>query len=367
MARKTAGLSYAEDTTGTFGSGWTPGTKTGGFPAAGRDSPVAPSKFDNSQPTGGKSLYPQGGKPVAGVGAESPEMAQARILGTTPKVSPQRTVQQMMAQNDFDRRNGFQPTHSDADIKRLSNYVNPAVPQPASTTPGANSSQAAAAVPGMSASPLNTLSNPLTIGAPISPATGTALLSTPGAPGLPQTPQIGRETDPTGLGTIPVRAVAGAVSSGAGKVGRFLNPAGAEPATSDPTGIQSAVPAVKGAALAVGGALNPGGGDAIPSGVSNATAAQFEKPTAANPVPTTPTTPTADIDKSDASLSKFGVDDDELRKMYDFGGKPLAQTKEREEPGPDEDVPPGAPSYNRGPLTTLPAPTPTPTPPTRMV
>jgi hypothetical protein len=42
------------------------------------------------------------------------------------------------------------------------------------------------------------------------------------------------------------------------------------------------------------------------AGVSNASAAQFEQPTADNPIPTTETTPVSDIDRSDNAIAKFG-------------------------------------------------------------
>lgn len=62
---------------------------------------------------------------------------------------------------------------------------------------------------------------------------------------------------------------------------------------------------------------NPG-----PAGVTNATAAQFKTPTKENPLPGTDTTPATNIDKSDNSLAKFGLSEDELarKKKLAFSG-----------------------------------------------
>lgn len=63
---------------------------------------------------------------------------------------------------------------------------------------------------------------------------------------------------------------------------------------------------------------NPG-----PAGVTNATAAQFTTPTKENPLPGTDTTPATNIDKSESSLAKFGLSEDELarkKKLAMFGG-----------------------------------------------
>jgi hypothetical protein len=360
MARKRAGeLNYAEDTSGTFGSGWTPGVKTGGFPASNpvaSPAAVAPSKFDSDgTPTvkGGKTLYPQGGRPMlGGMGPESPEQAQARVLGTN-KIAPIRTPAQMLAQNDFDVRMGLKPSWTAEHIKAVSDAINPTKAGPTAVLKNSDGD-----VVGVK-SPLDALQ---TIGAPVQPATGTALLATPGAPALPQAPANTFATqnapripgysggDPATAGAVP--DVAGAVKSGAGV-------------------LQSAGSAVEAGAGKVFAGLNRAttesfnpmaprapGGDAIPSGVSRATAAGFEKPTKDSPVPKTPTTPSADIDKTDTSLSQFGMDDEEAKRRKAFAGfGPLAQNTAQ----PEEDVPPGAPGYNRGPLTN-PTPTPVPTP-----
>jgi hypothetical protein len=62
---------------------------------------------------------------------------------------------------------------------------------------------------------------------------------------------------------------------------------------------------------------NPG-----PAGVTNATAAQFTTPTKENPLPGTDTTPATNIDKSESSLAKFGLSEDELarKKKLAFSG-----------------------------------------------
>jgi hypothetical protein len=62
---------------------------------------------------------------------------------------------------------------------------------------------------------------------------------------------------------------------------------------------------------------NPG-----PAGVTNATAAQFKTPTKENPLPGTDTTPATNIDKSEDSLAKFGLSEDELarKKKLAFSG-----------------------------------------------
>lgn len=62
---------------------------------------------------------------------------------------------------------------------------------------------------------------------------------------------------------------------------------------------------------------NPG-----PAGVTNATAAQFKTPTKENPLPGTDTTPASNIDKSETSLAKFGLSEDELarKKKLAFSG-----------------------------------------------
>jgi hypothetical protein len=57
------------------------------------------------------------------------------------------------------------------------------------------------------------------------------------------------------------------------------------------------------------------------AGVTNATAAQFDKPTKENPLPGTDTTPATNIDRSENSLAKFGLSEDELnRKKRLFAG-----------------------------------------------
>jgi hypothetical protein len=51
-----------------------------------------------------------------------------------------------------------------------------------------------------------------------------------------------------------------------------------------------------------------------PRTATNASAAQFEKPTKENPVPVTPTTPNANIDRTDNSLANFGLSEDDITK-----------------------------------------------------
>jgi hypothetical protein len=51
-----------------------------------------------------------------------------------------------------------------------------------------------------------------------------------------------------------------------------------------------------------------------PAGVSTASAAQFDKPTAETPLPGTDTTPDTNVDRAPTSITQFGVSPDELAK-----------------------------------------------------
>lgn len=62
-------------------------------------------------------------------------------------------------------------------------------------------------------------------------------------------------------------------------------------------------------------------GRSTAAGASNASAAQFQQPTKANPVPLTPTSPAANIDRSENAIAKFGMTDAEFsRKKLAFAG-----------------------------------------------
>jgi hypothetical protein len=301
MARKSAApeLDYAENTTGTFGSGWTPGVKTGGFPAAKPASESGP-QIPGTAPSG------------APVRANDTAVA-SRIFGDQT-VTRKKTPEEMAAQDDFDRRHGFEPTKRSPDeMKMLADFVNPTKPNPSlpvsgspTPTPTPVPVQKTAAT-----SPLDTIANPPTIGTDIAPQTGNALLAVPSGQEVPAAAPNAYATQnvprvPGWSGGNPAAAkpppdVAklgsgffGALKRGAGNILNALN----RPVTSSQNPL----------------AARPAGGDAIASGVSNASAAQFQKPTKANPVPVTPTTPTANIDRSEESLGRFGYSDDEFNK-----------------------------------------------------
>jgi hypothetical protein len=345
MARKTAArpdpdMDYAENTTGMFRSGWTPSARpsavVGGDNVASTDEqgntvnyrrsgfPGPPQQkaaaVASRQSPGG--LYPATQDKLVGRGM-IPDVTDSRGNSFTSRQS----VAQMLAQDNFDKRMGFAPAkRSKEDMDAIAAAVNPA--KPASMTPGANST--AVPTPGapasQAASGLEFFGNPVKLGANVSSDTSNALLSVPGSDGAPP-PVNPAYSDPTGIvGAAPklasaVVGAAKAVGRGALKAGSFVNPEApiAQPG-GDTTGIASAVPAVKSAASAAGQFINAGGSD-VPAGVSNATAAQFQTPTKANPLPVTPTSPTPNIDKSDSSLSRFGYSEDELnRRKTAFAG-----------------------------------------------
>jgi hypothetical protein len=288
MARKSAEaeLDYAENTTGTFGSGWTPGVKTGGFPAAKPASQSGP-QIPGAAPSG------------APVRANDAAVA-ARISGDQT-VTRKKTPEEMAAQDDFDRRHG------------LADFVNPTKPNPTLPVPGSPTPTPTPLPVQKSAatSPLDTIANPATISADIVPQTSNALLGTVSGHDVPlatpnayATQNVARVPGWSGGNPAlakPAPNVAklgsgffGAIKRGAGNILAALN----RPVTSSQNPM----------------AARPAGGDAIASGVSNASAAQFQKPTKANPVPVTPTTPTANIDRSQESLGRFGYSDDEFNK-----------------------------------------------------
>jgi hypothetical protein len=308
MARKSAEpeLDYAENTTGTFGSGWTPGVKTGGFPA------FKPASQSGPQVSGAAPA----GAPVRANDAA----VMARISGNRT-VTNRQSPEQMAAQDDFDRRHGFTPTKRTPDeLKTIADFVNPTKPNPTlPQVPGAppTPTPTPAPVQKTAASPLDAI-NPPTIGQDIAPQTGNALLGTVSGQDVPAavpnayaTQNVARVPgysggNPATAGPAPDIAKLGsgffgAIKRGAGNILTALN----RPATASTNPM----------------AARPAGGDAIASGVSNATAAQFQKPTKANPVPVTPTTPTANIDRSQESLGRFGYSDDEFnRRKFAFAG-----------------------------------------------
>lgn len=62
-------------------------------------------------------------------------------------------------------------------------------------------------------------------------------------------------------------------------------------------------------------------GRSTPAGVSGSQAAGFTQPTAANPIPITPTSPQRNIDRTDNSLAKFGLSNAEFsRRKLAFSG-----------------------------------------------
>lgn len=296
--------SYAEDTTGSFGSGWKPGHVTGGFP--GVDRKLAPADLVTKGPRStvpGNNLYPPGS-------------AQSRILGTNATTTP-RTAAQMLAQNDFDRRMGFTPSHSDADIaKATAATVAPGQP-PAGAAP------AAAIAARGPASPLDVLNNPPTIASAPLPSATTPLLGIPNAQDFP--PGAAVKAGQTARSIIESTKL----PAGAGE--RYQPPVTGQPIVDVPGALSRAGSAIAGAASNVGSAIATpvrgfasgfmGGGDKTPAGATNASAAQFQKPTQANPTPITPTSPVANIDKTTESMARFGMSDDEFnRRKFAFAG-----------------------------------------------
>jgi hypothetical protein len=314
MARKSAEpeLDYAENTTGTFGSGWTPGVKTGGFPA------FKPASQSGTQIAGAAPA----GAPVRANDAA----VMARISGNRT-ITNRQSPEQMAAQDDFDRRHGFTPTKRSPDeLKTIADFVNPTKPNPTLPVPGSPTPTPTPApvlknsngdVVGTK-SPLDAINNPPSIASEPLPSASTELLGVPSGQEVPQATPNAYATQnvariPGYSGGNPAIAKTGpdiaklgsgffgAIKRGAGNILTALN----RPATSSTNPM----------------AARPAGGDAIASGVSNATAAQFQKPTKANPVPVTPTTPTANIDRSQESLGRFGYSDDEFnRRKFAFAG-----------------------------------------------
>lgn len=266
-------LNYAEDSTGSFGSG----AKT----------------LDRI------TKRPAGLTPAA----------QARILGTQQRATTQSLAQQA-DQDAFDRSFGFAPT------LRTQPVLNPKkapenVPVPPAALPA--NVMARGSLNGLTAQPvdpfggINLESRPPALNTDITKAGPVFPVEQPVAP--PPVAPSGAE-----IAGANTRRVIGNVLGAIPKESVFGSSVVAPPPADKPIIDipQLASNFFKG--------FNQQPQNA--AGVTNATAAQFQKPTTENPVPVTPTAPTANIDQSDNSLAKFGLSEDELakRKKLAFAG-----------------------------------------------
>lgn len=272
-------LSYAEDTTGAFGSG--------------------------ARALDRITKRPAGLTPAA----------QARILGTQ-RVTTSQTLAQQADQDALDRSFGFTPT------LRTQPVLNPKktpenVPVPPAALPA--NVMARGSLNGLTAQPadpfggINLESRPpalntdITKAGPVFPVEQPA----PVAPVQPTGAELAGQSVRNFLTALPSRI--SKTFRSADVLGEANRPA---PEESLPNSTLANV-----ATAASGftrGLMQP----AATAGVTNATAAQFQKPTTENPVPVTPTAPTANIDQSENSLAKFGLSEDELakRKKLAFAG-----------------------------------------------
>jgi hypothetical protein len=283
-------LDYAEDTTGTFSS------DRGGYGSATR-SVAAPTALNN--PRGQSAL-------------------------------------QMKNQDDFDKAQGFTPVlRSAADRTAISGLQAPA-PSPVSpTAPVSPPIVPTAPVP---ATPFIKTGNPLDIlsGLGPKPDFDAAASTRP-----PQYDTSLASSDPVfpveqSGATVAGARVRASIGRGVTWLGRKAAAAGRGILTSfadykDPEQVQAeAVAATLGPPLAAGvkaagdftGGLLTGGkpGRSVASGVSNSSAAQFTQPTKSKPV-ITPTSPAANIDRSENAIGKFGLTDAEFnRKKLAFAG-----------------------------------------------
>jgi hypothetical protein len=249
---------------------------------------------------------------LARPGTLSPE-AQARILGTT-SVSTRQTAFQRADQNRFDRSFGFSPTHGDIDLASETKILNRR-PAPVSTpvTPAMRTAEPVLPVNrlnGLTAQPadpfrdisLNSrppmLNTDLTRPGPVFPVA-------PTPPVAPSRAEVAGRTTRRVIGNV-LDAIPKETTFGSSHA---IGPAPVQKPIIDVPRIASNF--FRGFNTAAPPTTTP---DATPSGVTNATAAQFQKPTKENPVPITDTTPDTNIDRSQSSIASFGLSEDEQTK-----------------------------------------------------
>ncbi len=238
-------LSYAEDTQGTFGSGWKPGEGT----AEQRAARAVTNR--SAVPAQQKALKP-----------EAPAIAPAAPVRTAPAtaLAPVKT-----SGSPLDVLSGFAPT-----------------------APGQNVSVAGARPQ---------LNTDITSPGAVFPQQPTGAERA----GAATRSAIGRGVDVLGRKEL---AAADVVTGG-------LKTAGAAAASPVAKGFQAVTGFTRGLL-----------GRSTAAGATNASAAQFEQPTAkTGGRPVTPTSPQFNIDRSDQSLGKFGLSDAEFsRRKLAFAG-----------------------------------------------
>jgi len=268
-------LSYAEDTQGQFGSGWRPGEGT----AADRAAAAAVGR-SQQQPT--KVLKNSNGQTVGTVNAP----AAAKAAPTSPNSTPVGVPAAVAPAPPGARAT----TSGQSPLNVLSTFAPPAGPNVSNIS-----------VAGATPAPLNTS------------------LSSPGQV-FPQPPTRAEKAG---------AAVRGALSATRGTVG-----AGVQSFVRGERSAESAIGRADEAAVSpfieqarqIGGAVAGFGrgllGRATQAGATNATAAQFQQPTAkSGGRPVTPTSPQFNIDRTDQSLGKFGLSDAEFsRRKLAFAG-----------------------------------------------
>jgi hypothetical protein len=241
--------------------------------------------------------------------------AQARILGTTSTTTGQ-TAFQKADQNRFDRSFGFTPTHGDINLATETNLLNPKkAPTSVPVTPAMKATAPAVAprinqLDGLTAQPVDPFRG---ITMESRPPMYNTSLTRPG-PVFPVEPTPPAAPTRAELAGRTTRRVIGDVLSAIPKETTFgsshaIAPAPVEKPIIDVPRIASNF--FRGFNTAAPPATAP---PTTPAGVTNATAAQFQTPTKENPVPVTDTTPETNIDRSQTSLAKFGLSEDELTK-----------------------------------------------------
>jgi hypothetical protein len=246
----------------------------------------------------------------------SPE-AQARILGTK-STTTRMTDFQRADQNRFDRSFGFTPTHGDISLADETRLLNPkkapsSVPvTPAMRTVASNPLNQLAPSPGTI--PANILADPFgSVNANSRPPMYNTDLRRPG-PVFPVEPTPPAAPSRAELAGRTTRRVLGNVLDAIPKESTFGSTHYTAPVQPDAPIID--VPKIasnffRGLNTATPPATAPA---TTPAGVTNATAAQFQTPTKENPVPLTDTSPDTNIDRSQTSIAKFGLSEDELTK-----------------------------------------------------
>jgi hypothetical protein len=325
MAKKAAdpyNLDYAEDTAGTFSS-----QRPGGY---GGPSTLRPSAFPVPEPqaAGVATRPPISPKPLSGLTGQ--RVTADTAAGTTSAM----TGAQMHSQDEFDRSMGFTPTtRTPGQQKLITDYLNP---KPAAPTPAA--APAVPTIPGVKTQPTPVVPTvaPQQSGGPLDVLSGvpgsdfnTTLASQP-----PRSPlDVLRGTGPTPTPkSVPGQASGSEIAGGATRFA--LGAAGSKVAQNylgTGKGELAAWDSLKASGRAIARPIAQGFGalrgftrglfGQSPAGVSNSSAAQFESPTKANPVPVTPTAPATNIDRSENAIGKFGVSDQEFkRRQLAFAG-----------------------------------------------